>query len=140
MLQITAPLLAQIRKHAEASYPHECCGILIGTLEGGIRSVAALRPAANLNTERAQDRYLMDPKDQLAAEKEARLQGHQVIGYYHSHPDHPAMASSTDSELAWENVCYFIVSVQKGLAFEEACFIRHSMQSGLVPEAWKVQP
>jgi proteasome lid subunit RPN8/RPN11 len=138
MLQLSAPLLAGIREHAQASYPNECCGILIGRVEGALRTALEARPASNINVERSRDRYLMDPKDQLAAEKDARARGLQVIGYYHSHPDHGAYASSTDSAQSWENLSYFIVSVMKGLAFEEACFTRDSMQSELVSEAWKV--
>src|SRR5437870_2802037 len=96
MLQIPAALLALIHEHAKESYPEECCGIFIGTRQGSSRIALELRRAGNLNTERARDRYLMDSKDQLAAEKAARSKNLEVIGYYHSHPDHPARPSATD--------------------------------------------
>ena len=134
MLQIPAPLLAQIHAHASEAYPHECCGILIGTRRADSRAVASLRRAGNLNTERARDRYLMDPQDQLAAEKEARAQGLEVLGYYHSHPDHPALPSATDSEQSWENVSYLILSVEGGRPSASASFFRNPSQSALTPE------
>jgi proteasome lid subunit RPN8/RPN11 len=138
MLEISAGLLAQIRAHAGETYPHECCGILLGTCESGLRKVRELRRAKNINTERSQDRYLMDPQDQLAAEKHARAQELEVIGYYHSHPDHPAQASATDSAQSWENVSYLIVSVKNGSPAAEASFSRDASQNLLQPEEWVV--
>lgn len=140
MLQIPAALLSEIHGHAEMSYPNECCGIVIGRREGASKIALALRKAGNLNVERAKDRYLMDPKDQLAAEKEARSKGQEVVGYYHSHPDHPARPSSTDNAQSWENVSYLILSVQGGRAADAASFTRSAKESELASEELVVTP
>jgi proteasome lid subunit RPN8/RPN11 len=134
MLQISAELLAQIHGHAGEAYPNECCGIFFGKRNGPMRIVAGLRRAGNLNVERAKDRYLMDPKDQLAAEKEARAKNLEVLGYYHSHPDHPARPSATDNAQSWENISYLILSVQGGRPAEAASFTRDASQSELLSE------
>ncbi len=118
MLVLNQAQAAAIRLHAEQGYPHEVCGIFIGK-EGKVHEV---RAAKNLNIERAQDRYLLDPQDQLKAEKDARAQSLSVLGFYHSHPDHPALASATDSLLAWPEYCYLIVSVGASGAGDMACF------------------
>jgi proteasome lid subunit RPN8/RPN11 len=68
----------------------------------------------NANTERAADRYLLDPLDQLKVEKDARARGLDVVGYYHSHPDHPSRASATDLAQSWEGLLYLILAVQGG--------------------------
>lgn len=101
---------AAIRQHGRQGYPHEVCGILLGH---GLRVVEAVA-CANANTERAADRYLLDPQDQLRVEKDARARGLDVVGYYHSHPDHPSRASETDRAQSWEGLAYLILSVEKG--------------------------
>lgn len=94
----------------EQGYPHEACGILVGRRQ----TVQQIFPAKNLNQERAQDRYELDPNDFKKADETARQQGLEIIGFYHSHPDHPPDASKMDIERAWEGYCYLIVSVLKG--------------------------
>jgi len=140
MLQISAALLAQVHEHASQSYPHECCGIMIGRREGASKATLELRRAGNLNVERARDRYLMDPKDQLAAEKSARARGLEVLGYYHSHPDHPALPSATDNAQSWEGVSYLILSVQGGRPAQSASFAREASQSELQSEELVITP
>jgi len=104
---------ASVQKHAEAGYPNEICGVLLG--RAGEEALAQeAHPCANVNKDRARDRYLMDPQEQLRLEKDARLRGLDVLGYYHSHPDHPALASATDNSLSWEGVHYLIVAVWNG--------------------------
>jgi proteasome lid subunit RPN8/RPN11 len=102
----------------EAAYPHECCGLLIGTASPGERVVHAFRKCRNLNTERAHDRYDMDPKCWLDAEREFEGGPWGIIGIYHSHPDHPSRASQTDTDAALGagmlDYSYVIGSVQKG--------------------------
>jgi proteasome lid subunit RPN8/RPN11 len=119
MIKIPASLLRQIYDHTEESYPHECCGLLIGTTDKEKNhTVDAFRKCKNLNKERARDRYDMDPLDMLRAEREFENGPWDIIGIYHSHPDHPSRASQTDTDRAVEIGAwvwsYVIVSVQNG--------------------------
>jgi len=113
-LCLTPEQLEGIRRHAEASYPEECCGVLIGTLEGDRSDVERVVSVGNEREESRHNRYLISPETVLAAHKEARALGCDVIGYYHSHPDHPARPSEFDREHAWPGMSYLIVSVEKG--------------------------
>jgi proteasome lid subunit RPN8/RPN11 len=102
----------------EASYPYECCGLLIGTANADGRVVHTFRKCRNLNTERAHDRYEMDPMCWLNTEREFEATSWSIIGIYHSHPDHPSRASQTDTDAAlgagMTDYSYLIASVQKG--------------------------
>jgi proteasome lid subunit RPN8/RPN11 len=142
MLRLRQSQLQAIHSHATQAYPHECCGIFIGTRRDAYEDVEECRPATNINTERAADRYLIDPKDLLQAEKDSRLAGKEVLGYYHSHPDHPAMASATDSEASWESYVYLIVSVRQGKVTESAAYQRDpaSAKPSLIPQDFVVIP
>jgi proteasome lid subunit RPN8/RPN11 len=124
MLRLRSSQLKAIHEHAAKAYPQECCGIFIGNHKSSDAIVEECRPALNINHERAHDRYLIDPKDLLKAEKDARGLGQEVLGYYHSHPDHPASASATDSAQSWESYVYLIVSVRNGVPAEMAAYVR----------------
>ena len=87
---------------------------MVGTTDGETRIVHTFRKAKNLNTERAHDRYDMDPMDQLRTQREFAGTEFDVIGIYHSHPDHPSRPSQTDTDRAWPNYSYVIISVQGG--------------------------
>lgn len=115
-----------LRSAAEAGYPLEVCGILLGPAgqTGPQRRVSEAVACGNLNVERARDRYQMDPLDQLRVERDARQRGLETLGYYHSHPDHPADASATDLELSWEGVHYLIVSVRDGRVADQRAWYR----------------
>jgi len=105
-----------VERHAVTTYPEECCGVLMGRPlgDGGGTLVERLRPVDNERQESRGNRYLMHPETVLAAEKEARKLGLDVVGYYHSHPDHPSRPSEFDREHAWPGISYLIVSVQGG--------------------------
>jgi proteasome lid subunit RPN8/RPN11 len=103
-----------IAEAAQSGYPNEVCGILLGRAAEALVEEAV--PCPNLNAERSRDRYQLDPLAQLKIEKRARERGLDVLGYYHSHPDHPAAASETDSSLSWEDTAYLIQSVIRGQA------------------------
>jgi proteasome lid subunit RPN8/RPN11 len=104
----------RLRELALAEYPREACGLLLGRVEGVRRVVDLVHPARNLNVERAHDRYELDPRDQLAAERAARDGGREVLGVWHTHPDHPATPSETDRAAAWSGWSYLILSVVRG--------------------------
>ncbi len=114
-MKITDAQLKQIYAHAKETYPHECFGFLVGTYDAGGFVHRALR-GTNLNTERA-DRFEMDPKEFIGVEKQADNESLTVIGFYHSHPDWPAIPSQTDITWAWEGSYYLIVSVHEGRPF-----------------------
>jgi proteasome lid subunit RPN8/RPN11 len=116
-LELDAAGLEAIRRHAERSYPEECCGFLLGYLgpgEAAETRVERVVPAANERQESRHNRYVIHPQTVLATHQEARAAGLAVVGYYHSHPDHPAEPSEFDREHAWPGVSYLIVSVRDG--------------------------
>ena len=122
----------EIFRYLEQHYPHEACGVFFGR-RGESDQVTGIRPIPNLNTERAHDRFEMDPRELLAAEKEARAQGLSIIGVYHSHPDHPARPSTTDLERAWGDLTYMIVSVREGKVAEWTCWLFNEVEKEFHP-------
>ena len=110
--------LDEIRRHGESDYPHECCGLLIGSFgENGGKLADEILPISNAREESAKrNRFLITPEDLLRGEKHARKQGRDVVGFYHSHPDHPAVPSQFDLDHAWPVYSYIIVSVLEGAA------------------------
>lgn len=117
MLVFENTVRSELEAFVTAGYPHETCGVMIGLSEGGKHRVLEVVQAGNLNTERAHDRYQLNPDDFNRADREARAKGLDVIGIWHSHPDHPAKPSQEDLDKAWEGWSYVIVSVtQEGVA------------------------
>jgi proteasome lid subunit RPN8/RPN11 len=102
--------------HARSGYPHEICGVLIGTTSGGAARVARVVPVVNRETERPAVRYQIAPEDLIAVQKAARAEGLDILGYYHSHPDHPARPSETDRRIAAEGLSDGVVHVVVGVA------------------------
>ena len=112
MIQISRDELNQIRTHARADYPDECCGVLIGTAGDGPRKVRRVEPVVNKRSgEAARRRFLITADDYRRFEQAARKARLEIIGFYHSHPDHPAMPSEYDREHALPWYSYVIVSV-----------------------------
>lgn len=124
-LRLTRALYDAIRAHGEETYPHECCGALLGRFvaanaavndAGGWVVVDAVR-AGNTRTDSAHNRYQIAPVELVKIEREARSRGLDIAGFYHSHPDHPAQWSQTDFEEAhWLGCCYVITAVAQGKA------------------------
>lgn len=118
-LRIPEALLHAIRRHATEAYPEECCGVLLGTADDGEHRIHELIAARNEHeAANRHNRYLIPPETVLEAHKRARDQELDVVGYYHSHPDHPAEPSEFDREHAWPATSYVIVSVRNGEAQE----------------------
>jgi proteasome lid subunit RPN8/RPN11 len=111
-LSLAAGVAAAIRAHGEETYPHECCGALLG-VDGQITAAVAL---PNTTEEGPRRRFLVRPSDYRMAEKSAGEHGGGLLGFYHSHPDHPARPSQYDLDHAWPNFAYVIVSVANGAA------------------------
>jgi proteasome lid subunit RPN8/RPN11 len=117
MLKVPQSAYDSIRGHGEETYPHECCGVLLGRIDGDERVVTSVARAGNTRTDSAHNRYNIDPKDLIRIQREGRERGEDIIGFYHSHPDHPARWSSTDlAEAHWFGCSYVITSVEKGKA------------------------
>ena len=116
MLKISPSDYDTIRRHGEETYPQECCGILIGTLEGDTRTVRGTIPCNNIS-DSPQTRYDIDPRELIRAQRDAHDRGLDIVGFYHSHPDHPAQWSPTDLDQAhWIGCSYVIIGVEKGQA------------------------
>jgi len=130
-----------IRAHGEETYPHECCGALLGeSTPNGWRVTEAMR-AGNTRTDSAHNRYSIAPLELVRIEREARRQGLEIAAFYHSHPDHPAQWSATDfAEAHWLGCSYVITEVAQGKAVvtnsflltgsteEEKQFVQESIQ------------
>ncbi len=118
MLMIWRKQYEALRHHGEETYPHECCGVLLGQMnEDGTRTVTSIARAGNTRTDSAHNRYNIDPKELIRIQREGRERGEDIIGFYHSHPDHPAQWSPTDfAEAHWFSCSYVITSVEKGKA------------------------
>jgi proteasome lid subunit RPN8/RPN11 len=118
MLKLAKSQYDALRLHGEETYPLECCGVLLGQMEDeGVRTVSSTARAGNTRTDSAHNRYNIDPKDLIRIQREGRERGEDIIGFYHSHPDHPAQWSSTDlAEAHWFGCSYVITSVEKGKA------------------------
>jgi proteasome lid subunit RPN8/RPN11 len=116
-LNIPQSLYTELRHHGEETYPHECCGILLGKSEGDALTIHQLLRAGNTRTDSAHNRYNIAPQELIGAQREARKQGLDIIGFYHSHPDHPAQWSPTDfAEAHWFGCAYVITAVESGTA------------------------
>lgn len=119
MLKIPQPVFDEIRRHGEETYPYECCGVLLGNVdaENEVREVSRIVRAGNTRADSPQNRYNIDPKELIAAQRLAREKDEDIVGFYHSHPDHPARWSQTDfNEAHWFGCSYVITSVKQGKA------------------------
>ncbi len=106
-----------IRAHGEETYPHECCGALLGRPAPDGWSIEASVKAGNARTSSAHNRYEISPGELVKIERESRLRGLSIAGFYHSHPDHPAQWSQTDlAEAHWLGCSYVITAVENGKA------------------------
>lgn len=123
MLSLSPEQAQAIRLHAKQEYPHECCGAFLGQVMGGdVRWVEAVVRVPNEQEQNRERRFLITPQQMMALERQAREKGLTVLGFYHSHPDHPARPSEYDHEQALPWYSYLIISVQKGKPGEMHCW------------------
>jgi proteasome lid subunit RPN8/RPN11 len=101
---------ARICELGVEAYPDEGCGVVLGRFAGGRVEVVEATLGTNLNTDRSRDRYLLDPADIVRADRDARARDLEVVGFWHSHPDHPARPSQFDTDHAWTDYVYLIVN------------------------------
>jgi len=114
-----------IKDMAVSGYPLEICGLLLGQVDAQGWHILDVRQVRNLNTERASDRFQLDPEGYQAVDREIRGTNMEIIGVFHSHPDCPAKPSPTDLESAWEGFLYPIVSVCDGEVLDIRCWEPH---------------
>ena len=115
-LRLTSQVCEEIRSHGARGYPNEVCGALLGrevTANGGaaLRQVTAVLPLENRREDSPRNRFSVTPSDVLRAERTAGERGLELLGWYHTHPDHPARPSEFDREHAWPWYSYVILSV-----------------------------
>lgn len=117
VLRIAAPVYHAIRAHGEETYPHECCGALLGHQTADGWRIQSSVKAGNTRTDSAHNRYNISPLELVKIERDARQQGLSIGGFYHSHPDHPAQWSPTDfADAHWIGCSYVITAVERGAA------------------------
>ncbi|MBI4782962.1 MAG: M67 family metallopeptidase [Oscillatoriophycideae cyanobacterium NC_groundwater_1537_Pr4_S-0.65um_50_18] len=162
MLQMSVAHLQQICAHAQRTYPEECCGLLLGQLDLMTEQKKLVEVWETLNAWNSEvkeimtslisetsektdepgqkshaksDRYWIDPKDLLAAQRHGRDRHLDIIGIYHSHPDHRAVPSECDRAMAWSRYSYLIISVDHGSAIDYRSWClddQHRFQSELL--------
>ena len=117
-LRVSASDLLTIYAHGRDTYPEECCGVMIGRQPENASDPVVICEVVSADNEREDEsrhnRFLISPKALLAAQRSARERGMDILGYYHSHPDHPARPSEFDREHAWPGTSYMIIAVEKG--------------------------
>ena len=132
-MKIARTALEAVHAHAEEGYPYEICGMLVGR-KGDMVVARAVR-ATNDVTDRARDTYRIRPDEHRRIEREVDEAGDEILGYYHSHPDHPARASIRDTEQAWPRAYYLIVSCMQGKVADRNVFVSDDWQQPM-----KAQP
>ena len=117
MLFLTHSDYTALRAHGEETYPYECCGVLLGNATPEGNQVRQIVRAGNTRTDRAHDRYHIAPEELIKIQRQARGLGLDIVGFYHSHPDHPAQWSQTDfNEAHWVGCSYIITAIEHGKA------------------------
>ena len=111
-VQFSAHALAAMRAEAARAYPNEGCGALLGPADTDVREAI---PLPNAETDKPRVRFTVSPADYLAVEDEAEARGLRLVGFWHSHPDHPARPSETDRQYAWEGLLTVVIAVLNGV-------------------------
>jgi proteasome lid subunit RPN8/RPN11 len=122
-IRMAGPAEQSIRQHGAAAYPHECCGALLGRATESGKVVTEVVSIENARTDSRENRFLIEDSDYIRVEKEADRRGLALLGFYHSHPDHPAAPSRYDLEHAFPWFSYVIVAVHKGVPEAMTCWV-----------------
>jgi proteasome lid subunit RPN8/RPN11 len=117
MIQLSIEHQQEISAHGERDYPHECCGLLLGSFgQGALKTITEIYPISNAREEEAKrNRFLITPEEFIEGERYAEESGLDIVGFYHSHPDHPAVPSGYDLEHAWPLYSYIVVAISAGV-------------------------
>ncbi|MDP2734957.1 MAG: M67 family metallopeptidase [bacterium] len=136
-IELPQQQIERIREHGQETYPNECCGVLLGKEQDGRKVVLEILPLKNARDDSPRNRFLILPEDILHSDREARRRGLEIVGFYHSHPDHPARPSEFDREHAWPWYTYLILAVEKGHAKELTAWLLSDGRS-FFPEEMRV--
>lgn len=136
---LTKAQVRAIEDHARETYPEECCGFLLGPAKD-VRRIAETRRATNVGQENRQRRYVIDPRETLAVEKSLAGTGHEILGFYHSHPNHPAIPSEFDRGQAWPWYSYVILSILDRKPVELGAWTLDGDTSTFGPDELQIQP
>lgn len=139
MIRISERHIEAIREHGRESYGDEACGVIYGRRRDGDKEVQGLVPLANSRDGQRHRRFLITPKDYLRAESQASARGMELLGFYHSHPNHPAVPSAYDLEHAWPLFSYLIVSVWKGEPREVRSFVMNEDRDAFTEEEFQAR-
>jgi len=123
VITIDPRTLGEIREHGRQAYPEECCGVLLGSGRDGAALVARIERMPNSRGEERGRRYLIDPLEYARIEQQADREGIEVLGFYHSHPDHPARPSEYDREHGLPFFHYVVLGVAAGVPGEIGSFV-----------------
>ena len=131
MLHITYTDYEALRAHGEETYPNECCGVMLGKSDAEGNHVHQIVRAGNTRTDSAHNRYNIAPQELVRIQRQARGLSLDIVGFYHSHPDHPAQWSPTDfAEAHWLGCSYVITAVEKGAAQATNSFLLTGAEEG----------
>lgn len=124
MLKLSRSIYEFLRRHGEETYPYECCGALVGRFSGKQREVLEAIRTENTRVDSARNRFQIAPQDLIRIQRKAQEQELEIVGFYHSHPDHPAQWSKTDfAEAHWLGCSYVITSIAQGHADQTNSFL-----------------
>ena len=126
--------LQRMEQHGAEAYPNECCGVLLGKAQDGRKVVTDIMPLNNARDDSPRNRFLILPEDFVQSDREARKRGVDILGFYHSHPDHPARPSEYDREHAWPWYTYLILAVEKGAPREMTGWLLTEDRLKFLPE------
>jgi proteasome lid subunit RPN8/RPN11 len=131
--------LEAIRKHGREAYPEECCGALLGTANNGSARVARIARMENARADERRRRYTIEPLEYARVEREADAQSLSVLGFYHSHPDHPAVPSEYDREHGFPFFHYVVLAVSTGVPGEAASYVLSEDRGAFEREEMRIQ-
>jgi proteasome lid subunit RPN8/RPN11 len=142
-MRIPRTLMDAILSHARSGYPYEVCGVLLGRNGGGERRVDRVVPVVNREPDSPRVRYEIAPEDLVRVQREGRDEGREILGYYHSHPDHPARPSETDRRIAAEGlsdgVVHVVVGVEGGQRTAPSAWIFRDRAAAFEPEPLEIE-
>jgi len=138
VIQLSEELEQQIREHAKRDFPYECCGVMLGSVAGEVKTVHTLKEMQNEHADGHERRYLISPDEMFRLDREARAGGNKTLGFYHSHPNHPARPSIYDRDWAWPWYSYIIVSSRDGGTEQMTCWTLNEESDAFAAE--RVEP